>query len=73
VLLLLFKNKLESTNENVASAQSLGLILSSSSLQVDDDSVSVLHLTEFTFQFDVKVKCFKLIEEVVNFCDTFQL
>jgi hypothetical protein len=72
-VLLLFKDKLELTNKGVASTQSLGLILSSSLLQVDDGSVSVLHLTKFTFQSDVEVECFKLIEEVVNFCNMFQL
>jgi len=56
IVLLLFKDKLEPTNEGVASAQSLGLILLSSSLQVDNDGVSVLHSTEFTFQFNVEIE-----------------
>lgn len=72
-MLLLFKDKLEPTNENVALTQSLGSILSSSSLQIDDGDVSVLHSTEFTFKSDVEIEYFKLIEEVIDFCDTSQL
>jgi len=72
-LLLLLRDKLKPTNESVASAQSLGLMLLSSSLQIDNDSISVLHSIKFTFQPNVKVECFKLIEEVVNFCDVSQL
>lgn len=70
IAFLLPKNKLESTNKNVASTRSLELILLSLSLQVDDDDVSMSHSTKFTFQFSVKIECFELIEEVINFRNT---
>jgi len=72
-VLLLLSDKLDSINESVALVWSLELMLSSLSLQIDNDSVSVLCLTEFTFHFDVKIKHFKLIKEAVNFCDVFWL
>jgi hypothetical protein len=71
IVLLLFSNKLDLINEDIVSVQSLKLMLLSSSLQIDNDDVSVLHLIKFTFHFDVKIKHFELIEEVINFCDVF--